>query len=285
MKKILLIATGGTIASGNTESGLTPTISGEELLKSVPGLKNICEPHAIQVLNLDSTDMTPADWLVISGAIERYYDEYDGFVVAHGTDTMAYTAAALSYLVRRSPKPIVLTGAQKPIHSENTDSQVNLLDAFAYGDMEKDELVLLDMSLREIARWGGYTGIGYDSPENLWGSVLWMSGFTGSREIRFLDLRDGRAWKTPLEIPTWVRAVLPDGRILGMNEKWSALTIFDREGKVVSRCSVPGSMSLVRTEKDRICFAEWRGPDTHGFVYDELFDETTTHVWRLDPVK
>lgn len=162
---------------------------------------------------------------------------------------------------------------------------VEALDAFAYGDMEKDELVLLDMSLREIARWGGYTGIGYDSPENLWGSVLWMSGFTGSREIRFLDLRDGRAWKTPLEIPTWVRAVLPDGRILGMNEKWSALTIFDREGKVVSRCSVPGSMSLVRTEKDRICFAEWRGPDTHGFVYDELFDETTTHVWRLDPVK
>ena len=132
MKKILLIATGGTIASGNTPSGLTPTISGEELLKSVPGLKNICEPHAIQVLNLDSTDMTPADWLVISGAIERYYDQYDGFVVAHGTDTMAYTAAALSYLVRRSPKPIVLTGAQKPIHSENTDSQVNLLDAFAY---------------------------------------------------------------------------------------------------------------------------------------------------------
>ena len=93
------------------------------------------------------------------------------------------------------------------------------------------------------------------------------------------------AQKTPLEIPTWVHAVLPDGRILGMNEKWSALTIFDREGKVVSRCSVPGSMSLVRTEKDRICFAEWRGPDTHGFVYDELFDETTTHVWRLDPVE
>ena len=132
MKKILLIATGGTIASGNTENGLAPTISGEELLRCVPGLKSLCEPSAIQVLNLDSTDMTPADWLVISGAIERYYDEYDGFVVAHGTDTMAYTAAALSYLVRRSPKPIVLTGAQKPIHSENTDSQVNLLDAFAY---------------------------------------------------------------------------------------------------------------------------------------------------------
>ena len=132
MKKILLIATGGTIASGNTGYGLTPSISGEELLTSVPGLRDICEPHAIQVLNIDSTDMTPADWLVISGTVERYYGEYDGFVIAHGTDTMAYTAAALSYLVRWSPKPIVLTGAQKPIHSENTDSQVNLLDAFAY---------------------------------------------------------------------------------------------------------------------------------------------------------
>ena len=74
MKKILLIATGGTIASGNTDSGLTPTISGDELLRAVPGLKNICEPHAVQVLNIDSTDMTPADWLVISGAIERYYE-------------------------------------------------------------------------------------------------------------------------------------------------------------------------------------------------------------------
>ena len=84
MKKILLIATGGTIASGNTENGLTPTISGEELLRCVPGLKSLCEPSAIQVLNLDSTDMTPADWLVIAGAIERHYDDYDGFVIAHG---------------------------------------------------------------------------------------------------------------------------------------------------------------------------------------------------------
>ncbi|MBQ6274108.1 MAG: hypothetical protein IJK63_07790 [Oscillospiraceae bacterium] len=160
---------------------------------------------------------------------------------------------------------------------------VEALDAFAYGESEKKQLVLLDSSLREIARWDGYTGNGYDSPENLWGSVLWVSGFTGSREVRFLDLRDGRAWKTPLEMPVWVRAVLPDGRILGMNEKCSALTIFDREGKVVSRCSVPGSMSLIRTEKNRVCFDEWRGPDTHGFIYDELFDETTFHVWRLDP--
>ena len=105
MKKILLIATGGTIASGNTDAGLTPTVSGEELLRAVPGLKNICEPHAVQVLNIDSTDMTPADWLVISGAVERYYDEYDGFVVAHGTDTMAYTAA---------PSPSCSPGPRSP---------------------------------------------------------------------------------------------------------------------------------------------------------------------------
>lgn len=63
-------------------------------------------------------------------AIRAHYEEYDGFVIAHGTDTMAYTAAALSYLIQYSPKPIILTGAQKPIVFENTDSKTNLADAF-----------------------------------------------------------------------------------------------------------------------------------------------------------
>lgn len=136
MKKILMIGTGGTIASGSTESGLAPSISSDELLSSVPALKGICQAEAVQALNLDSTDMTPADWLIIAAVVERYYNDYDGFVIAHGTDTMAYTAAALSYLIQRSPKPIVLTGAQKPIHSDNTDSKTNMLDAFAYACYE-----------------------------------------------------------------------------------------------------------------------------------------------------
>lgn len=132
MKKILFIGTGGTVASSGTAEGLAPSIQAEELLRDLQGPARACDITPIQVLNLDSTDMTPADWLLIAHTIERHYDEYDGFVIAHGTDTMAYTAAALSYLVRRSPKPIVLTGAQKPIHSDNTDSRINLQDAFTY---------------------------------------------------------------------------------------------------------------------------------------------------------
>ena len=65
-------------------------------------------------------------------AIRQHYDQYDGFVISHGTDTMAYTAAALSYLIQDCPKPIVLTGAQKPIWFDGTDSKRNLPDAFLY---------------------------------------------------------------------------------------------------------------------------------------------------------
>lgn len=67
----------------------------------------------------------------MANVIRENYGGYDGFVVSHGTDTMAYTAAALSYLIQGSPKPIVLTGAQKPIGFETTDSKQNLRDAFA----------------------------------------------------------------------------------------------------------------------------------------------------------
>lgn len=132
MKKILLIGTGGTIASAVTEEGLSPKLGAERLLELVPGIRKLCEVDSVQVLNLDSTNMKPADWLTIADTIQKNYDRYDGFVITHGTDTMAYTSAALSYLIQQSPKPIVLTGSQKPIETENTDSKTNLYDAFLY---------------------------------------------------------------------------------------------------------------------------------------------------------
>lgn len=137
MKKILFIGTGGTIASAPTEEGLSPQIGAERLLSLVPYVRQICDVSAIQVLNLDSTNMKPSDWLIIASAIRENYNDFDGFVVAHGTDTMAYTAAALSYLIQKSPKPIVLTGAQRSIETENTDSKENLQDAFVYACDDK----------------------------------------------------------------------------------------------------------------------------------------------------
>ena len=130
MKKILLIGTGGTIASQMAENGLAPELTTHQLLAYVPEVSQICQVDCCQLLNLDSTNITPAHWLEMARCIRAHYDEYDGFVLTHGTDTMAYTAAGLSYLIQGSPKPIVLTGAQKPMGFDSSDSKINLADAF-----------------------------------------------------------------------------------------------------------------------------------------------------------
>ncbi len=137
MKKILLIATGGTIASKYTEDGLSPKISSEELLTYVPEAKEFCEIDTVQPFNLDSTNVNWRQWLMLSKLIEEKYEYYDGFVICHGTDTMAYTAAALSYLIQNNYKPVVITGAQKPIDLAVTDARTNLLDSLRFASHEK----------------------------------------------------------------------------------------------------------------------------------------------------
>ena len=132
MKKILLIATGGTIASRPSEYGLKPVAGAEALLEKVSEILEFCKADAMQLFNIDSTNITPEHWKLLAKTIQEKYDEYDGFVVCHGTDTMAYTAAALSYMVRHSPKPIVLTGSQQPIEKVDTDARINLRDSFLY---------------------------------------------------------------------------------------------------------------------------------------------------------
>ena len=132
MKHILMIATGGTIASKETIRGLVPAISPGELLACVPEIAAVCEVHTVQPFNLDSTDIYAAHWLEIARIIRENYAAFDGFVVTHGTDTMAYTAAALSYLIQNSAKPIVLTGSQRSVYSRDTDARRNLADAFAF---------------------------------------------------------------------------------------------------------------------------------------------------------
>ena len=132
MKQILMIATGGTIASKEGGDGLTPAMTGEELAANVPGIEKKCDLTVLQLMNIDSTNMRPRQWLMISEAILSHYDNYDGFVVLHGTDTMAYTAAALSYLIQDSRKPIVLTGSQKPMGDPYTDAKLNIYQSILY---------------------------------------------------------------------------------------------------------------------------------------------------------
>lgn len=113
MKKILLIATGGTIASRAGSDGLAPEMDSAGLLECVPEIRKFCEADSVQIFNIDSTNITPDHWIKIAETIRRFYSSYDGFVICHGTDTMAYTAAVLSYMVQHSPKPVVLTGSPK----------------------------------------------------------------------------------------------------------------------------------------------------------------------------
>ena len=96
MKKILMIATGGTIASKGTADGLAPELTSQDILHYIPSLKDICEVETLQLCNLDSTNISMEHWMMMTNAIEEKYEKYDGFVICHGTDTMAYTASALS---------------------------------------------------------------------------------------------------------------------------------------------------------------------------------------------
>ena len=131
-KKILFLATGGTIASQPTKDGLAPGLTSRKLLSFVPAAENFCQVDAVSPFQLDSTNVCCRHWLAIAALIRQHYDDYDGFVISHGTDTMAYTAAALSYLIQNSPKPVVLTGSQKPIDLDVTDARTNLLDALRF---------------------------------------------------------------------------------------------------------------------------------------------------------
>lgn len=143
MKNVLLIATGGTIACVQTDRGLVPGLSGEELLASVPEAAGLCHLDTLDLFAVDSTNIGPSHWISLARAITGAYDEYDAFVVTHGTDTMAYTAAALSYLVQGSAKPIVLTGSQLPMGDERTDAKLNLLHSLLYATDDSSHDVAL----------------------------------------------------------------------------------------------------------------------------------------------
>ena len=120
------------IASRDQGEGLAPQLSTEDLMALVPELGEICRVEAVQLMNLDSTNVSAPQWLAMAACVREHYEDVDGFVITHGTDTMAYSAAALSYLIQNSPKPVVITGSQKSIASRDTDARENLIHAFLY---------------------------------------------------------------------------------------------------------------------------------------------------------
>ena len=124
MKKILLIATGGTIASRETEHGLRPALSADDLRVAM-GVKDVAV-ETLDLLSLDSTNIAPPHWEQIARCVADSRQAYDGIIISHGTDTMAYTAAALYYMLEHIDRPVVLTGAQRPLGTAGSDAEANL---------------------------------------------------------------------------------------------------------------------------------------------------------------
>ena len=154
-KNILLIYTGGTIGMVRTEAGYAPRAGYlQHYLESLPTMQAEEMPHW-ELLELDplldSSNMTVLDWNRIGGIIQQHYDNFDGFVVLHGTDTMAYTASALSFSLENLDKPVILTGSQIPLFEVRNDGLDNLLTAMmiaAEGKVHEVALCFSDKLLR-----------------------------------------------------------------------------------------------------------------------------------------
>lgn len=126
--KVLLLATGGTIASVGTPDGLAPSLTAKELL-SFATLPENMTVDCLDLYNMDSSNIQPEEWLGIAAAVHAACASHDAVIITHGTDTMAYTASMLSFLLQNPPIPIILTGSQQPIISPDSDGRVNLSGA------------------------------------------------------------------------------------------------------------------------------------------------------------
>ena len=142
LNKVLLIYTGGTIGMNrNPQTGALEPFDFEHLLQNVPELRQFdlqIDTYQFQP-PIDSSDMSPRLWTDLSHVIADRYTDYDGFVVLHGTDTMAYTASVLSYMMENLTKPIIFTGSQLPIGLLRTDGKENLITSIEIAAACDDE--------------------------------------------------------------------------------------------------------------------------------------------------
>ena len=131
MKQILLLTTGGTIASTPTGEGLAPGIGGHDLARRLGALVEHYDLTVRDILHLDSSNIQPEEWQLIAKAVYEAREDYDGIVITHGTDTMAYTSSILTFMLLGISIPVVLTGAQLPIDHPLSDAVENLRTALA----------------------------------------------------------------------------------------------------------------------------------------------------------
>lgn len=145
MKKILLIHTGGTfgMVPVEPEQTLAPGNLQNQLQQHVPELSRLAQIDIEIPINLDSSNISIKEWDNLARLIHNRIDDYDGFVLIHGTDTMVYTAAALSFTLRNLKKPVVITGSQRPLANLRSDARINLIDAVELATMDIPEVVIV----------------------------------------------------------------------------------------------------------------------------------------------
>ncbi|MGO4913317.1 asparaginase [Leeuwenhoekiella sp. W20_SRS_FM14] len=140
LSRILLIYTGGTIGMiKDFETGALKSFDFNDLLDKIPELRLIeCTIETISFEKpIDSSNMNPKLWGDLCAIIEKHYDRFDGFVILHGSDTMSYTASALSFMLENLSKPVILTGSQLPIGDLRTDAKENLITAIQIAALKK----------------------------------------------------------------------------------------------------------------------------------------------------
>lgn len=142
--RVLIVSTGGTITMLRDEkNSLSPCENASELIAKIPELEALAEINVLPLANIDSSNLTPKLWVAISKAIFQRIKEYDGFVIAHGTDTLCYTAAALSFMLQELNKPIILTGSQVPLEDIGSDGRSNLINAVRVAISELAEVAVV----------------------------------------------------------------------------------------------------------------------------------------------
>lgn len=150
-RKVLIIYTGGTIGmEKDYETNSLRAFDFNHIFNKIPEMNLLeCEVSVHQFSEpLDSSDVGPEEWKEIAQLIEKNYHSFDGFLILHGTDTMAYTASALSFMLKNLRKPVILTGSQLPIGDLRTDAKENLLTSLYYASLyQNDEAVVQEVAL------------------------------------------------------------------------------------------------------------------------------------------
>ena len=146
--KILLVTTGGTITMVRASDGtLASHPDTKTLMDYVPEIKTLAEVDILAVSNTDSSNLQPSLWIPLAKTIYDHMNKYDGFVVTHGTDTLSFTSAMLSFMLQELGKPVVVTGSQVPLEDIGSDGRSNLINAFRVAISDLAEVAVVFGSL------------------------------------------------------------------------------------------------------------------------------------------